>query len=162
MRLLPSSPLEHRLTALLLVSLGLSQSHARHRTTWHLAFALCCSVSLSLSSSGILLSLTLSSSFSLSIAAAKGLSPNPFIFFALSCNFHVYPFPFVPPSVPVVLPYWGPSSVPTGWDAFHALHQHAIAAQLGPPYVYSVDLLGPQEELIETVKNAVRTPIRRL
>ncbi|KIY45901.1 hypothetical protein FISHEDRAFT_60752 [Fistulina hepatica ATCC 64428] len=78
--------------------------------------------------------------------------------------------PSLPPSpfaalclgVPVILPYWGDVSVPTGWDAFDPkIHQHAVAALEGPPYVYSVRIDGPVEDLIKTVQTAVATPIGR-
>lgn len=71
------------------------------------------------------------------------------------------PFAALCRGVPVILPYYGPDAVPTGWGAFSFKHwhQHAIAALEGPPYVYSVNLEGSVDELISAVKTAVETPI---
>lgn len=38
-------------------------------------------------------------------------------------------------------------------------HQHGPAADIGPPYVYTVDCQGPIEDIIDTVMTAVNTPI---
>lgn len=65
--------------------------------------------------------------------------------------------------VPVILPYHGTTAIPTGWAAFDFAHyhQHAIAALEGPPYVYSVSIDAPVDDLIEVIKTAVATPIDR-
>ncbi|KAJ6583502.1 hypothetical protein DFH09DRAFT_1144632 [Mycena vulgaris] len=67
--------------------------------------------------------------------------------------------------VPVVLPYSSKSGCPAwpgvgDWCAFvEGGHQHGPAAALGEPWVYVVDVDGSEEEIIETIGRAVRTPI---
>uniref|UniRef100_A0A0W0FSY6 Glycosyltransferase family 18 catalytic domain-containing protein n=1 Tax=Moniliophthora roreri TaxID=221103 RepID=A0A0W0FSY6_MONRR len=66
--------------------------------------------------------------------------------------------------VPVIVPYKGKkcaarpgSSDWCGLIMDH--HQHGPAADIGPPYVYTVDCQGPIEDIIDTVMTAVNTPI---
>ncbi|KAL7415039.1 hypothetical protein BDY24DRAFT_383506 [Mrakia frigida] len=79
---------------------------------------------------------------------------------------HISPSPYAAlcQGVPVILPSFNSSNpLPLGWSQFSEppQHQHAIAAQIGPPYVYSIDLHGPIQDLIDTIKMAVETPIGR-
>ena len=74
------------------------------------------------------------------------------------------PSPLLVFSVPVTLPYFNSSNPrPLGWSQFAepVQHQHAVSAQIGPPYVYSVDLHGPIQDVFDTIRTAVQTPIDR-
>jgi alpha-1,3(6)-mannosylglycoprotein beta-1,6-N-acetyl-glucosaminyltransferase len=70
--------------------------------------------------------------------------------------------------VPVVLPYRSDKGcparpAPTDYCGFYwDTHQHGPAAALGEPYIYTVDVTGPEEEIIRTIERAVRTPIEPL
>ncbi|PPQ66408.1 hypothetical protein CVT26_011277 [Gymnopilus dilepis] len=74
--------------------------------------------------------------------------------------------------VPVILPYHseydihghsgkcGPRPGPSEWCGFlEEAHQHGPASAIGPPYVYTVDVKAPIEEILEVVDTALRTPI---
>ncbi|KAF9269835.1 hypothetical protein L218DRAFT_292320 [Marasmius fiardii PR-910] len=63
--------------------------------------------------------------------------------------------------VPVIIPYKA-SRCPaqpgdSNWCGDH--HQHGPAADIGPPYVYTVDSEGPMDKIVDTILTAVNTPI---
>ncbi|KAJ7491730.1 hypothetical protein B0H11DRAFT_990001 [Mycena galericulata] len=67
--------------------------------------------------------------------------------------------------VPVVLPYRSDTGCPArpGPDQYcgfyEGVHQHGPAASIGEPYIYTVDITGPVEDIIKTIQRAVNTPI---
>ncbi|KAF9259260.1 hypothetical protein L218DRAFT_672917 [Marasmius fiardii PR-910] len=66
--------------------------------------------------------------------------------------------------VPVIVSYKGKKCPAqpgdSNWCGFiHDHHQHGPAADIGPPYVYTVDGEGPIDDIVETIMTAVNTPI---
>ncbi|KAL0566458.1 hypothetical protein V5O48_015552 [Marasmius crinis-equi] len=63
--------------------------------------------------------------------------------------------------VPVVVPYQGKKCPARPGDSIWCgdTHQHAPAAEIGPPYIYTVDAQGPIDDIIDTILTAVNTPI---
>ncbi|KAJ7907097.1 hypothetical protein B0H13DRAFT_701526 [Mycena leptocephala] len=67
--------------------------------------------------------------------------------------------------VPVVLPYRSDTGCPArpglnDYCGFYGeTHQHGPAATIGEPYIYTVDVTGPEEEIIRTIERAVNTRI---
>ncbi|KAL0947212.1 hypothetical protein HGRIS_013330 [Hohenbuehelia grisea] len=74
--------------------------------------------------------------------------------------------------VPVILPYngryvmkhnnktCGPTPAPDDWCGFiEDTHQHGPASAIGPPYVYTVDVNAPQEEILKVIDTAIKTHI---
>jgi alpha-1,3(6)-mannosylglycoprotein beta-1,6-N-acetyl-glucosaminyltransferase len=70
--------------------------------------------------------------------------------------------------VPVVLPYRSDTGCPArpglnDYCGFYGeTHQHGPAATIGEPYIYTVDVTGPEEEIIRTIERAVNTRIEPL
>jgi alpha-1,3(6)-mannosylglycoprotein beta-1,6-N-acetyl-glucosaminyltransferase len=78
-------------------------------------------------------------------------------------------------SVPVVLPYngktvlkhnnktCGPHPPSDEWCGFlEESHQHGPASALGPPYVYTVEINSPVQDILQVIDTAVKTPIEPL
>ncbi|KAJ6562316.1 hypothetical protein B0H19DRAFT_1259901 [Mycena capillaripes] len=67
--------------------------------------------------------------------------------------------------VPVVLPYRSDTGCPARpgpreyCGFYEHTHQHGPAAAIGEPYIYTVDITGPVEDIIKTIERAVNTPI---
>ncbi|KAJ7139984.1 hypothetical protein C8R43DRAFT_1131722 [Mycena crocata] len=67
--------------------------------------------------------------------------------------------------VPVVIPYRSNTGCPARPDPseycgfYEDVHQHGPAARIGEPYIYTVDVTGPVEDIIETIQRAATTPI---
>ncbi|KAJ7747138.1 hypothetical protein DFH07DRAFT_578493 [Mycena maculata] len=67
--------------------------------------------------------------------------------------------------VPVIIPYRSDTGCPARpgpneYCGFYAeIHQHGPAAAIGEPYIYTVDVTGPVEDIIQTIQRAVNTPI---
>ncbi|KAJ7805299.1 hypothetical protein B0H14DRAFT_2881002 [Mycena olivaceomarginata] len=67
--------------------------------------------------------------------------------------------------VPVILPYRSDTGCParpgpSDYCGFYEdVHQHGPAAAIGEPYIYTVDVGAPVEEIVKIVKRAASTPI---
>ena len=68
---------------------------------------------------------------------------------------------FPPHRVPVIIPYRGTKCPAQPGDRMWCGddHQHAYAAEIGPPFVYTVDAEGPMDAIVDTIMTAVDTPI---
>ncbi|KAG7091462.1 hypothetical protein E1B28_010493 [Marasmius oreades] len=70
------------------------------------------------------------------------------------------PFASLCRGVPVILPYKGTKCpAQPGDSTWCGDHQHGPAADIGPPYVYTVNSEGPIDDIVETIMTAVNTPI---
>lgn len=78
-------------------------------------------------------------------------------------------------SVPVILPYngkvilkhnnktCGPHPRPDEWCGFlEESHQHGPASAIGLPYVYTVNVNSPMNDILRVIDIAVKTPIEPL
>ena len=74
---------------------------------------------------------------------------------------HSFVFVFFAHRVPVIIPYRGTKCPAQPGDQMWCDddHQHAYAAEIGPPFVYTVDAEGPMDAIVNTIMTAVNTPI---
>ncbi|KAF9535474.1 hypothetical protein CPB83DRAFT_14206 [Crepidotus variabilis] len=83
------------------------------------------------------------------------------------------PFASLCRGVPVIIPYNSKVVLPHDnrtcpaqpgpdeWCGFlEDSHQHGPASLIGPPYVYTVDVNAPDEEIFKTIETAITTPIQ--
>ncbi|KAJ7208251.1 hypothetical protein GGX14DRAFT_633818 [Mycena pura] len=67
--------------------------------------------------------------------------------------------------VPVIIPYRSDTGCParpgpSEYCGFYEdVHQHGPAAAIGEPYIYTVDVAGPVQDIIDTIERAVNTRI---